>query len=50
MFDLVLFALICGGAGLFLAGAYILFNLVLFLAYKAGGGRKNLILYMKKYL
>lgn len=50
MIDLILFALICGAGAAFLAVAYTLFNLALFLAYKAGGGRRGLIPYMKKYL
>lgn len=50
MFDLVLFALISGAGAAFLAAGYILFNLALFLAYKAGGGRRGLIPYLKKHL
>lgn len=50
MYDLMFFALICGAGAAFLAAAYILFTFALFLAYKAGGGRRGLIPYMKKYL
>lgn len=50
MTDLIIFALLSGAAAAFLAAGYILFNLALFLAYKAGGGRRGLIPYMKKYL
>lgn len=50
MYDFILFALICGAGAAFLAAAYILFTFALFLAYKAGGGRRGLIPYMKKYL
>lgn len=50
MIDLVLFALISGTGAAFLAAGYILFNLALFAAYKAGGGRRGLITYIKKYL
>lgn len=50
MYDLLFFALLSGALAAFLAFAYILFNLALFLAYKASGGRRGLIPYMKKYL
>lgn len=50
MYDLIIFALLAGAGAAFLALASILFNLALFLAYKAGGGRRGLIPYMKKYL
>lgn len=50
MIDLVLYALICSVFGLAFIALYILFNLALFLAYKAGGGRRGLIPYLKKYL
>jgi hypothetical protein len=50
MDNLLLFALLSSGFAFALALAYIAFTFALFLAYKAGGGRRGLIPYMKKYL
>lgn len=50
MYDLMFFALISCAFAVILAAGYVCFTFALFLAYKAGGGRRGLIPYMKRYL
>jgi hypothetical protein len=48
MFDLLFALLLAGGFSLALGLAYLLFCLVLFIVYKATGGRLDLISYLEK--
>ena len=48
MYELLFALILAGGCSLALALAYLLFCLVLFIVYKATGGRLDLISYLEK--
>jgi hypothetical protein len=46
MYDLILFLIISGGAAAGLALAFLIFNALVYTAYKLSGGRWDLISYL----